>query len=246
MENHLEEQLTLFQGGSPASHSQPPGKEKDAVTREPSFRRCFEWWTKYGPAGSSLKTFAGCLVSNLDRRSKRLPHRWNALVTSSKRFVFQLAPSMLRTDENGFGLLGTPTSTNRERSPETMQKCADFRKRNANRNTVPLYLSEQIAMLPTPQARDYRSPDSPESGNFQRKVLEGYTIDLNSRIAMLQTPGSADGKTAYMGENREGRQENVETVVRNSTGGLNHGLKLQPAFVEYLMGYPIGWTVLED
>ena len=45
------------------------------------------------------------------------------------------------------GLLGrmvwpTPTATHRVRSEETLAKCAAFRKKNANQNTVPLYLAE--------------------------------------------------------------------------------------------------------
>jgi hypothetical protein len=81
-------------------------------------------------------------------------------------------------------------------------------------------LATRLAMLPTPQSRDFRSPDKPESGNFQRKVREGYTIDLNSTIAM--TP----------------------------TNGQSTGLKLQPAFAFWMMGYPEDWTLrpflLED
>jgi len=48
----------------------------------------------------------------------------------------------------------TPTVAERVRSPETLEKCADFRKRNANQNSVPLYLGEQMAATapsgPTP------------------------------------------------------------------------------------------------
>ena len=36
----------------------------------------------------------------------------------------------------------TPTATHRVRDEETLAKCAAFRKRNANQNTVPLYLAE--------------------------------------------------------------------------------------------------------
>jgi hypothetical protein len=28
--------------------------------------------------------------------------------------------------------------------------------------------------------------------------------------------------------------------------GKNHGLKLQPAFVEWMMGYPDNWTEVQD
>jgi hypothetical protein len=130
-------------------------------------------------------------------------------------------------------------------------------------------LPVMIAMLPTPQQRDYRSPDLPESGNFKRKQEAGFTIDLNSHIAMLPTPGHADGKTGYMGTNRDGKQQNVETVIRNMiptphgfsqdgksngpsgneidrTVGQNTGLRLQPGFVEYLMAFPLNWTSLEQ
>jgi len=52
----------------------------------------------------------------------------------------------------------TPTVIDRVRDEETMQKCADFRKRNANQNTVPLYLGE-VALLAgwaTPTQRDHK------------------------------------------------------------------------------------------
>ncbi len=45
----------------------------------------------------------------------------------------------------------------------------------------------------TPQARDYRSPDSPDSPNYQRKLAEGYTIDLNSQAANWPSPRATDG-----------------------------------------------------
>jgi hypothetical protein len=41
----------------------------------------------------------------------------------------------------------TPTSLDRPRTPETLAKSAAFRKRNANQNTVPLYLGEVAQMV---------------------------------------------------------------------------------------------------
>jgi hypothetical protein len=153
-----------------------------------------------------------------------------------------ISSSLLRTPSANEPGVKTERLQTKDGEPAKLGERAYDRETGRN---AQVGLSQQLAMLPTPQARDYRSPDLPESGNLQRKVAEGYTIDLNSRIAMLPTPGSADGKTAYMGENREGRQENVETVIRNSTGGPNLGLKLQPGFVEWMMGYPIGYTDLK-
>lgn len=58
---------------------------------------------------------------------------------------------------------GTPTSLERVRSPETMAKCADFRKRNANQNSVPIYLAEEAQLTgwaTTTTTRDHRSDRS--------------------------------------------------------------------------------------
>jgi hypothetical protein len=50
----------------------------------------------------------------------------------------------------------TPAATDRPRTPETMAKCAAFRKRNANQNSVPLYLGDQALLSAwcTPQNAD--------------------------------------------------------------------------------------------
>jgi hypothetical protein len=50
---------------------------------------------------------------------------------------------------------GTPTATDRVRDEETLEKCANFRKRNANQNSVPLYLGEEARSA----CRDYRTPN---------------------------------------------------------------------------------------
>lgn len=54
-------------------------------------------------------------------------------------------------------------------------------------------IREQTAQWATPQARDSRSPDSAESGNYQRKLEHGYTIDLNSQAFNWPTPRGTDG-----------------------------------------------------
>lgn len=56
----------------------------------------------------------------------------------------------------------------------------------------------------TPQARDERNPDQPGSGNFQRKVERGFTIDLNSQAAMWTTPQAHDQGGGQAMRNRRG------------------------------------------
>lgn len=78
----------------------------------------------------------------------------------------------------------TPTSLNRPRSEETLQKCGDYRAAKAGQTTVPLYLEE---------------------------------VALASSLPALET--APDGPTS--------------SPERRS---------LNPLFVEWLMGWPTGWT----
>lgn len=60
--------------------------------------------------------------------------------------ICALRASTRRTSGKDCGGWPTPTSVDRVRNEETMAKCIAFRKRNANQNTVPLYLGEVAAM----------------------------------------------------------------------------------------------------
>jgi hypothetical protein len=64
-----------------------------------------------------------------------------------------------------------------------------------------------------------------------------FKTPLHIEIAMLPTPRQFMWKDA-----KEDRGKcNLGEVVGNS-----RGLKLQPAFVEWMMGYPDKWTELTD
>ena len=90
-----------------------------------------------------------------------------------------------------------------------MQKCAEFRKRNANQNTVPLYLGEvgSLASWPTPQVFDstnngearplrYKGNAPSEKGNTRNPHAAGsYRGDLKDWVefAGWPTPCTQDG-----------------------------------------------------
>lgn len=89
----------------------------------------------------------------------------------------------------------------------------------------------------TPQARDSKSADMPGSGNFERKVENGWTIDLNSQAAGLfvstEAPKDSHPAPPHPTTGKDGRESSQPAP------------KLNPQFVEWLMGYPIGTTGLE-
>ena len=74
-------------------------------------------------------------------------------------------------------------------------------------------------------------------GETRAMYLEHYAV-----MGMLPTPDAASGKTGYMGKNRKGKQQNLETVIRNLDNSFNS--QLNPRFVAEMMGFPPNWTEL--
>ena len=112
--------------------------------------------------GSRLRAKTASLGSTLFRLT------WKARVTPAGRSICALRASVLRT--SGSETTGWPTtSVNRVRDEETLAKYAAFRKRNANQNTVPLYLGEvaNLALVSgynTPRATDGSNGGPNQSG----------------------------------------------------------------------------------
>jgi hypothetical protein len=109
-------------------------------------------------------------------------------------------------------------------------------------------LTQQIAMLPTPQSRDYKNSntDPEKKDRLNRKLEQGWTIDLNDRIAMLPTPASRDYKGASHQMGRDCLDSVVEMGATKGQIGQNTGLRLHPAFALWMLGYPETWCDLED
>lgn len=84
-----------------------------------------------------------------------------------------------------------PVVLDRPRSPDTLAKCADFRKRNANQNTVPLYLGEVARDWETPSVAVTAGTRMSRGGERSSELLlTGQAIE----VSRWPTPAARDHK----------------------------------------------------
>lgn len=231
--------------GFPANQPPALAKEKALRMTDGSGRRCLQRFRRLIRDGSSWKM---SLVSSLLRQewySSSVALIWKLKGTKFNRCLFQLAVSVPRTNGNGCGLLATPMS------------CDSRGSAGVGKNELP----NQIAMLPTPTSRDHksekcgqetgsmgqllrtpRSSDADHGGPNQRDSA-GYP-GLPGQIAMLPTPQERSWKSGK-GENTP-ENSYIERVMENVGKNTGTVLRLEPAMVEWMMGYPEGWTELQD
>lgn len=91
-----------------------------------------------------------------------------------------------------------------------------------------------------------KNPEMSESGSWSRKNKNGirHGIKVKDVIEnLLPTASSRDWKGKREGK-RRGFGADINDVVENN--GIRTGLKLQPTFALWMMGFPGDWCDLED
>jgi hypothetical protein len=188
--------------------------------------------------------------------------------------LFQLVLSTPRTEGIESGLLPTPNTMeaiepkskekileyNRKGRPGRSYATCNLRERIAYGMMEEEMLQQKIAMLASPMASDYKN-----------KLSDDWTTNLSNQIAMLPTPVKEDWRRRGPNSQQQGLPEMIHDLLPspragnpgsrpNQKGGKilaeeiaklpvmsgqNTGMKLQPAFVEWMMNFPIGWTEIE-
>lgn len=208
--------VDLLTGGFPCHPSAPLESERARTTTAISGLRCFASSERLPLAGSSARTLVAYLLGTTAWFSIWCALTWRVKVTKSGRSLFQLYPSTLRTRGTGSGLLLTPTVSN----IEPKDKEARYERRTA-----------YLALT-------------------GRHFIPG---SLAEQIGLLPTPRVSDSEGGEV-KNVELRNGSFSRI--NSKGvrfGVKRkdaigaiGMRLQPNFAEYMMGYPKDWTEITD
>lgn len=110
----------------------------------------------------------------------------------------------------------TPTALDRPRSEETLAKSASFRKRNANQNTVPLYLGEVAERWPTPDASVINDGESPSSFHARRERLKASQKNGNGAgtpLTIASTQWPTPTSLSFAGSHQPGNSRSYNSTM---------------------------------
>ena len=231
------EQSQYYQEDFLANHSVQPGSEEARKMTVTSGLKCSESFANCGPLGSLVKM---CLESSI-WHSTRCFLTWKRKITKSNVSLFQLAVSMPRTNGNDVPLWPTPSTgaslCGGSGNFKTLHRMAlvgiiteEERRQLTQGNggkTNPDFVEwlmgyEQkfTELLPTPRASDYKGA-----------ALDRYWMPSSQTIHVERERRSR-------GRYRSQLCELIEVSPWGKIGPMN------PTWVEWLMGFPLGWTDL--
>ena len=106
---------------------------------------------------------------------------------------------------------------------------------------------EAIKMWPTPSKGMYKQ-DVNDNGRYAKDIKKkGFQVMLPAAVKIWPTPNASDNRDrgnlsdpAIQRRIKMGKQVGLTMAVKDQKGGGT----LNPMWVEWLMGYPIGWTDL--
>jgi len=217
-----------------ASRSVVPGSDEARRMTVTSGRKCLESCGSSGPLGCLERMLLESSIWN----SKLVVLTWKVKAMPSGRSLFQLAGSVLGTGENGcLSLLPTPTTQEAETECELTE--TGRRKTKTGDGSHSLNLARTVKMWPTPKAE--------ERGGYQRdQGIKGKErLTLTGAVKLWPTPTARDyrdqhGRDSEAFRKRLDHPRGVNLVEELQRRGVTG--QLNPPWVEWLMGFPIGWT----
>jgi hypothetical protein len=219
---------------SPASPSVSPGRDSAPTTTAGSGPTSPAPFAYYDPDTHSWKTSQGSLFAEWETYSER----WPRSGTLRSGAAYLQPPWVLLISAGASSYWPTPTARlgSEQRGPQAK------RYWNPQRS----YDLDDAVLARTPTAKLWPTPTV--EGNRNRASYPGKSGDgLQTAVIRETYPTPAASRTdawtmeqqRYSGQARA-KMRDAGTPFQTENGG-----SLNPAWVEWLMGFPIGWTDLE-
>ena len=163
------------------------------------------------------------------------------------------------TKEKESGLLPTPRARdhfppeNPKRIHQNQKGWSKTRKKSGVKYgaTLPDVINKiknQKMNFPTPTTQETEHPLAELTKTGRRKTKNGKTshsLNLADTVKLFPTPMANEVRLGYQKRDtgKKGTQKSLTTIVIDKEGGQEKAIgQLNSEWVEWLMGYPIGWT----
>ena len=233
--------------GSHAKTSAQPERARGSKARD---RACGDTWrgsfVRYDHASSSWKTHQCSLLGGLESYSETWP-RWGMMRGGVCWERATLAPHI---EETGSGLSPDyPTPSVQQWSPkdgklyQTSSGTLRLRTPSGNSSRVQLEAHIHATQWQTPTVSDsWKGPGGHWNSRGEPKLSGQVAITESAGgtgIRRCPTPTATDWKGSAKAGQRRGQ------LTDPAMGVIPAGGRLNPLWVAWLMGWPIGWTDLE-
>jgi hypothetical protein len=246
--------LTLYAEDTLANLSVQQESEKEQMTQDTYGPGLEKPLASYDHDTQSWKMYEDTLVSD----SQPFSGKWPASGMTQNGKLFQQPRKVPRTLENGSSSWPTPTAVTRPMEGNVRLYRAKIQAGEMTEAEAEAILGKSVweaqgripAMWPTPTTQEVEHPNAELTVTGRRKSKNGlssHSLGLADAVQMWPTP-TASSWGNEGSRNILDRRITDGTITpedkRQMTSG--NGGRLNPTWVEWLMGFPIGWTDLKD
>ena len=195
----------------------------------------------FDPDMPSLKTSQTCLLETGEIGLSEFYGTFPRSGTMRSGTVYQLPQLAPTTTEIGSGLWRTPASANGSQGPKSKEFYEHCRKTGQSTITLVDEVRHTPSYLPTPTAVEYGRNKS-----LGPNAKERHSLSSMARHNLWPTPAARDYKGARKPETMAKTGRNPETnSLPDSVEFKGESGRLNPTWVEWLMGFPLGHTDLD-
>ena len=202
--------------------------------------RCYEPFAWYDRDSRLWRTWQRCFIEGWAPFSENWPKAGMTRNGVAYRLLMSEPPTYGK--ESG---LWVQTPTRSMSSPSKKLRNDGSHRLPTPKEAAALYYERNGKKWPTPNTRDYRSDGEirilAKNCNTPAEYQAMSNQASSKKRAKYFTPTVNDSKNATLPLSQGVRDSLIGDLIRDGCNG-----SLNPGWVEWLMGFPIGWTALKD
>jgi len=237
--------------------------KKGEMTTDISGQKCLDSLKKSNPSSLLGRMCKDLLTSKTAWSSDRCKMTWKVKVSKSNVSLYQLQASVLGTKDLESGLWATPNTMD-YLPPRSAAGTKKFMEGHRKGRTKPSNLREQVdpetmKMYPTPRSSGQEDAETLIKRKGEKAAAQH---NLTAHVQMFPTPSASCQLDVVAPPETVKKNSSGWSVTRVGTGTkfgaklndvvnkvnqpIEPGGKLNPTFVEFLMGFPENWTKIEQ